>query len=162
MTVYGLQFDSVSGLPFTPQLHLLYINGRYATRPDYGRGRVYIDVIGDAAPRAMWLDVERYDATPDQAPGWLRERMQSTGQIGGIYCDRSSLPEVEKKIGPFPHLLTVATLDGTTDIGPIPGAGKLVAVQAFPAVMVGPSISINADISVVVDRVYWQDHALSA
>jgi hypothetical protein len=54
-----------------------------------------------------------------------------------------------------PHLLWVATLDGTVDVV-VPISGRLVAVQAFPASMTG----MNADLSVVVDEAYWQGRSL--
>jgi hypothetical protein len=54
-------------------------------------------------------------------------------------------------------MLWVATLDGTVDIGRVPGVGRLVAVQAFPASMTGH----NADLSVVVDEPYWRARALA-
>lgn len=155
---YGLQFDAVKPLGFTPALQLLYINGIGAVTPDYGRGRVYIDVTAAAPQAAFWLDVERFDATVEDIPGWLDRRRAATGQQGGIYCTRDTLPAVEQAAGDRPHLLGVATLDGTTDITPPPGIGVLAYVQAFPAAMLG----IAADLSIVVDRDYWTQRALGA
>lgn len=152
MRIYGVQFDSVAPLPFKARLQALYINGRFAVKPDYGPGRVYIDVNGTDPRGAFWRDIEKGDGTPAGVPGWLDERRAAGLGAGGIYCDRDNLPAVEAAAGARPHLLWVATLDGTMNIGPVPGAGVLAAVQVFPAVMLG----FNADLSVVVDPGYWE------
>lgn len=149
--ICGIQFDSIAALPFTPALEARYINGRYASPPDYGRGRVYVDVNATAAKEAFWLDVEKGDATPAAVPGWLDERQAAGLGHGGIYCDRSSLPAVEAAAGTRPHLLWIATLDGTLDITPPAGYGVLAAVQVIPASMLG----FTADLSVVIDADYW-------
>jgi hypothetical protein len=155
MTVYGLQFDTTGSLPFTPALRAFYINGRYASKPQYGPGRVYIDVLATDPAGAFWLDVEAGDATPGSVPGWLDARKAAGLGVGGIYCNRSTLPQVVAAASGRRFALWLATLDGT-----IPGAAAieladtatLCAVQAYPAAMVG---GINVDISVVVDRAYW-------
>ncbi len=153
MHIYGLQFDTTDkSLGFTPALQAFYINGRYATPPEYGRGRVYIDVTGAAPRDAFWLDVENEDASPEQVPGWLDQRAAAHLGAGGIYVNRDNLPAVEHAAAHRPHYLWIATLDGTIDIPPVPGIGVLALVQAFPASMIG----MNTDISVVVDRTYWE------
>jgi hypothetical protein len=158
MQVFGLMWDSAAGdFPDRARLRALYLNGAYATRPPrYRRGLVWIDVTGADPAGASWLDVERGDATPGHVAAWLDEREKSGGGHGGIYCDRSSLHAVELAAGDRPHLLWVATLDGTADPGPVPGGGRLVAVQDYPASMVG----MDADLSIVVDQAYWLAHAL--
>jgi hypothetical protein len=157
MQVFGTQWDSASGdIPAGAKLRALYVNGRFATRPaTYGRGRVWIDVNGSAPHAAFWLDVERFDATPGQVPGWLDERRRAGFGTGGIYCDRSTLPAVTAAAGDRPHYLWIATLDGTVNVA-VPETGHLVAVQAYPASMLGP----DADLSIVVDEPYWLERAL--
>jgi len=155
MTIYGLQFDTTGGLPFTPALQAFYVNGDYATPPRYGPGRVYIDVLGTAPRGAFWLDVERGDATPAAVPGWLDARQEAGLGAGGIYCNRSSYPDVVQAADGRPFSLWLATLDGTVDVVVTPPNVSLVAVQAFPAAMVGP----NADVSVVVNEAYWTGRA---
>lgn len=150
MNICGVQFDSVSPLPFRPALEARYVNGRYSSPPEYGRGRVYIDVNGSNPRGAFWLDVEKGDATPAAVPSWLDERITAEG-AGGIYCSRNSLAAVEAAAGNRPHLLWVATLDGTMEITPPPGIGVLAVVQAIPASMLG----FNADLSLVIDTGYW-------
>jgi hypothetical protein len=158
MQVYGLQWDSATGdIPPRARLRALYVNGVFATRPArYRRGLVWIDVTGAAPDAAFWLDVERGDATPDHVAGWLDARERSGAGAGGIYCDRSNLPAVEQAAGDRPHALWVATLDGTAEVQLPGGSGRLVAIQDYPASMVG----LDADLSIVVDRDYWSGHAL--
>ena len=158
MNLFGIQWDSVDALPFVPPLQALYANGRFRSPLKYQRGRVYIDVTGGLPNGAHWLDVEKGDATVADVPGWLDERKRTTGDRGGIYCDRANLEAVESAAGDREHDLWVATLDGTQDIT-VPGvAGRLVAVQAVPAAMLG----FNADMSVIVDAGYWAQHAIGA
>lgn len=156
MQIYGFQWDSTDTLPFTPTLQALYANGRYRSPLHYGPGKVFIDVTGGLPNGAMWLDVERGDASAADVPGWLDERARY-GE-GGIYCNRDTLPSVEAAAGDRPHWLWVATLDGTLDVPLPPGAGHLVAVQAFPATW----LPVHADLSVVTDAAYWQAHAVPA
>jgi hypothetical protein len=159
LTIYGLQFDAASPLPFVPSLQALYFNGAYAHKPvTYGRGRVWIDVTGDAPRAAMWLDVESGDATPAMIPPWLAARHAAGLGDGGIYCGRATLPEVLRYGGMLRFGLWLATLDGTTtppDDVVLPPHVTLLAVQAFPASMLG----FNADLSVVTDASYWIAHA---
>lgn len=152
--ILGFQWDSADVLPFIPQLAALYANGKFRAPLDYARGKVFIDVTGGLPNGAMWLDVEKGDATIADVPGWLDERARY-GE-GGIYCTRDSLPSVELAAGDRPHLSWVATLDGTLDIAMPPGSGRLVAVQAFPASW----LPVHADLSAVTDAGYWDAHAL--
>ena len=151
--IHGFQWDSTDVLPFTPALQALYANGRFRSPLHYGKGKVFIDVTGGMPNGAMWLDVERFDATVADVPGWLDERARF-GE-GGIYCNRDVLPAVEQAAGDRHHLLWIATLDGTMDVTLPPGRGHLVAVQAFPATW----LPVHADLSVVVDAAYWVKHA---
>ena len=150
--IYGFQWDSADVLPFKPALVALYANGQFRAPLEYARGKVYVDVTGGLPNGAMWLDVERGNATVADVPGWLEER--ALFGEGGIYCDRSNLAAVELAAGERPHLSWVATLDGTVDIAMPEGRGQLVAVQAFPATW----LPVHADLSVVVDPGYWEAH----
>jgi hypothetical protein len=155
---YGVMFDSATGAyPPGAALCAYYVNGRYARPAQYGRGKVWIDVIGNAPRAALWLDVETGDATPADVPGWLDERRSAGLGAGGVYCSRAALPAIEQAAAGRPHLLWVATLDGDTTPALPPVTGQLVAVQAFPASMLG----FDADMSVVVDPGWWEDRALA-
>jgi hypothetical protein len=54
--------------------------------------------------------------------------------------------------------LWIATLDGTMSVTVPAFNGVLVAVQAIPAKFLG----FNADMSVIVNESYWNEHALVA
>lgn len=156
MTVYGHMYDSASQtFPASSLLNAYYFNGSFRHSPvSYGRGRVWIDVTGGAPNDCSWLDVERGDATPGSVPGWLDRRAMPGNQ--GIYCNRGNIADVIKAAGNRVYNLWVSTLDGNTNPAIPSGPGKLVAVQAFPASMVG----FNADMSVIVSYDYWHAHAL--
>lgn len=156
MQLCGLMWDSTTPgvIPGGALLRALYVNGRYAVRPDYGRGRVYIDVTGGAAGQAGILDVETGDATPEHAGPWLTERKAL--DEGTLYCSRGALGAVLAGTGNLPFCLWLATLDGTIAVPALPSRVTLVAVQAFGAAMTG----INADLSVVLDQNWWERRAL--
>jgi len=156
MRLCGLMWDSTTPelIPSWARLKALYVNGKFAAHPDYGRGRVFIDVTGGAPFGAEILDVETGDATPDHVPGWLRARHQ--WEIGTIYCNRDTLPHVVEAANGLPFFLWLATLDGSIPTDVITGSGRLVAVQAYSASMVG----VNVDLSAVVDEQWWVNHAL--
>jgi hypothetical protein len=158
MTVYGTMWDSASGAyPPGAALCAYYLNGLWARKPvEYGRGKVWIDVLGTAPTEALWLDVETGDATPADVPGWLDERADAKLDAGGVYCSISNLEAVETAAASRPHLLWVATLDGNTAPSLPRVSGQLVAVQAIPASMLG----FDADMSVVTDPGWWSSRAL--
>ena len=157
MTVYGLQFDSIAPLPFTPALQAHYVDGavsKWSGKITYGRGWVWIDATGASPRAAFWRDIEQGDGTPADFPGWLDQRHAAGLGWGGGYCSRDLLPDMIRCAGTRPWSLWLATLDGTTDPGlTLPSTVTLVAVQAFPAAMTG---GLPADVSVVVDQAYWE------
>lgn len=153
MTV-GLMYDSTTPemIPPWARLRALYFNGKYAQRPDYGRGRIFIDVLGNAPHSAEVLDVESHDAGPASVRPWLQAR--AGVETGTIYCNESTLPAVQDAADGHPFALWLATLDGL--IPAHQGPGHLVAVQAYGAQITGA----NIDISVVLDAPWWSRHAL--
>ncbi len=165
-SICGLMWDSTTPevIPSYALLRALYVTGRGAVRPAFGRGRVYIDVLGNAPQLAFWADVETGDITPDHFAGWLDRRHAAGAGWGGGYCNRATLPAMVSAAGRRPWSLWLATLDGHADpaviaeLASLPPNVTLVAVQAFPAAMTGG----NADLSVVVSRAWWAGRALSA
>lgn len=156
-SLYGIQWDTVGRLPFVPSLQAFYLNGRFATSPaSYGRGRVWIDVLGGHAAQAYWSDIETGDMVPADVPRQLDERRAAGLGAGGIYCNRSSLDDVILAADGRDFGLWLATLDGTTDPAvTLPANVTLMCVQAIPASMLG----FQADLSVVVNQGYWQAKA---
>ncbi len=161
MHIHGLQWDTSTRLPFTPRLQALYVNGRFASVPHFGRGRVYIDVLGTAPAKAFWRDIEPGDGTPEGFGHWLDARHAAVGSWGGGYCDRARLPGMIAAAGRRPWSLWLATLDTTADpaaiaqLASLPPNVTLVAIQAFGAQHLG----FNADLSVVLDHDYWAERA---
>jgi len=154
----GMQYDTTAGALGVP-LQAFYYNGRFAHRPvAFHRGRVWIDVIGNAPLDCHWLDVERFDATPGHVPSWNVARRHGTGEFGGVYCNRDTLPKVLEANGSLPLDLWLATLDGSVpdaaDLG-LPGNVRLRLVQAFGSDTMG----FRSDGSLVVDPDYWHQHA---
>jgi hypothetical protein len=135
-----------------------YGNGRYQWSPaDWARFRglpfARIDVLGTEPQGCGVLDVETGDATPGEAPGWVRSRRAShRGTYAVLYCNRAGLPAVEEAmtsarmvLGTDYHLW-VATLDGTKTL---PDMAGVVAVQYQAATATsGPG---HYDQSVVYD-----------
>jgi hypothetical protein len=90
-------YDSTTAADIPPEAELVagYINGRYAWKAsDWTRfptaKKAYITVTASEY-MAIILDVERYDATPEQAPGWVRESGRLTGWVPTIYGSRYTL-----------------------------------------------------------------------
>ena len=64
------------------------------------------------------LDVERYDATPDQAPGWIRMRQASGLSTPTIYCNYSSWPAVKAACAGLQYDAWIADYDNNPTIYP--------------------------------------------
>lgn len=154
--ICGVAWDSTTpaAIPGWARLRLLYGNGRYAQPLSYGKGRMYIDVTGAAPLACGILDVERYDASPATAPGWLDARARAGMGLSTIYVNRSNLAAVQQACGRRSYWLIVATLDGTI-IESVTGGGMLAACQALPASMLGG----NVDEDLVVSSIWWNQHA---
>jgi hypothetical protein len=63
------------------------------------------------------LDVEIGDATPAEAPGWIRKRQAAGLEVPTIYCNRSTLGAVEAACLGLAHDVWLATLDGAIPAG---------------------------------------------
>lgn len=95
---------------------IAYVDGRYAWTPDQlARFPRYesISVTGDPAAMrvARWVDVERYDATPGDVPACWEARQRFGYANFGVYCDRSTVPEVLDATEGREPLWWIATLD---------------------------------------------------
>lgn len=75
------------------------------------------------------LDVENGDATPQQAPGWVRMRMGAGILRPTLYVNRSSWATVAAYCANLPVDWWVATLDGTKTVVPPPGVISPIAIQ---------------------------------
>jgi hypothetical protein len=74
-----------------------YIGGQWPTfvslKKRFPKAR-RVSIAVEAIYEADVLDVERYDATPAEAPGWVT-RMRAKGRIPVVYCNKSTLGAVE-------------------------------------------------------------------
>ena len=117
---------TLANIPPSVQIVGCYRNGLYAADPNHLNTlfplnryvHVWIDVDGSHPESAQVLDVERFDATPEQAPGWViaRRKVVHTS-LPTVYCDRDTLPHVlaecaaEGLIAAEHYQLWIATLD---------------------------------------------------
>lgn len=142
-------YDAVSpgNIPTTAQGVAGYIDGLYAWKPaDWARfpnvPHVRIAVFASTLD-GNCLDVERYDATPDQAPDWCTKR-RAAGVDPTVYCSESVWPQVraafQSRNIPEPHYWIAAY--------PGPGATIYSGAVAHQYSDPGPF-----DLSVVAD--YW-------
>lgn len=102
---------------------------------------VPLSIVVNPANRGDILDVESYDATPADTPGWADRFHRPGRRAPTIYCNRSTIGAVRAAMGSRPFDWWAATLDGTQNV---PGA---VAVQYAGSSITGA----NYDESVILD-----------
>lgn len=117
---------TLTNIPTSVAIAGVYRNGLYAAKPADVAARfpahshvtVWIDVNATHPESAQVLDVEKGDATPEQAPAWVKARRKVVHtSLPTLYCDRSTLPAVlaecaaEGLIAGQHYQLWVATLD---------------------------------------------------
>ena len=137
-------YDSTNpqDIPTSAEAVAGYVDGIYAW-PDSGWLRfpnsVKLSIAVSASSQADALDVETGDATPSQAPGWVKAQI-ARGIKPWIYCNRSNRSAVEVAcqsagIGPTQMALWVATLDGTQSVAA--GFYPVAAVQYANSTLAG-------------------------
>lgn len=137
-------YDSTNpfDIPTTAKAVAGYVDGIYAWS-DSGWLRfpnaAKISIAVSAASQADALDVETSDATPAQAPGWVKAQIVR-GIKPWVYCNRSNRSAVESAcqsagIAQDQMALWVATLDGTETVPA--GYYPVVAVQYASSALSG-------------------------
>jgi hypothetical protein len=123
-------YDSVtaSDIPTNVSMVAGYISGRYKWKQgDWDRfpttGRVQIATTANIDQGDV-LDVERGDATPDQAPGWIVARRAAGLWRPSIYCPASSVHAVQS---------ACATLGDVWDLWVAHYTGRVPANSEFDA-----------------------------
>lgn len=146
-----IMYDSVnpSQIPRNAQMVAGYGNGLYEwTAADWAlfpsAVHISIDVNGSDPAGCGVLDVERYDASPQTAAIWIKERV-ATGHAATIYCSRSTMPAVQKACSGLNYVIWVADYTGQPHA--IPGT---VATQYENHAVTGA----NYDISSVYDNAW--------
>ena len=111
-----------------------------------GSYHMRINVTGDPS-RGDVLDVETFDATPNNVAPWIVTRAKSTPKPLIVYCNRSNLDacvaarnEAQKQCGRY-AFIWCATLDGTL-------SGRAMTQVA----QVSDTRGVFADLSVIQDR----------
>jgi hypothetical protein len=142
-----LMYDSVtpSAIPSNAAAVAGYVDGAYRwSDADWARfpGAVKVRIaVFPWTPDGHVLDVERGDATPGQAPGWVAMRQRAGLKQPQIYCNASTLPAVRAAFAavamPVPPIW-VAQYDGVPTIP----AGCVAKQYADP-----PSSGGNYDVS---------------
>jgi len=84
-------YDSVDLGQIPADAHAVagYVNGRWPTFPEVRRRwpkARHLSVAVSASAHARCLDVERFDATPAQAPAWIRRQLLAGVHKPVIYC----------------------------------------------------------------------------
>jgi hypothetical protein len=88
-------------IPTSAEYIAIYGNGKYAASRDavqdrFPKARVFsIDVLGTAPQDCGIADVENFDMTPADVPGWVSRRLEMRpGTLCRIYCNKSTWPAV--------------------------------------------------------------------
>lgn len=144
-----LMYDAVtpSNIPTNAEMVAGYVDGRFAWKPsDWARfpNAVHVTIaVFPSTNNGVVLDVEQGDATPQQAPGWVRMR-RAAGVDPTVYCSESAWPSVRAAFNaagvPQPHYWVAA----------YPGEGAVVPAGAVAHQYQDTGL---VDLSVVAD--YW-------
>jgi hypothetical protein len=96
-----IMYDAVTpaNIPPSAQLVAGYVDGAYRWKPsDWARfpHAVHVGIATQAATNdGQVLDVERYDAIPEEAPAWVLMRRRG-GIDPSVYCQGSTWPQVRR------------------------------------------------------------------
>ncbi len=140
-------YDSVdpAGLPTGADLYAGYVDGQYANADPIKARFPNVPFVGIAVFAStndgIVLDVERYDATPQQAPGWVKMR-RLAGVEPSVYCSEDGWATVK---GAF---AAAGVTEPSYWVAAYPGAGPgipLGAVAHQYADMGGYDVSTVAD-----------------
>jgi hypothetical protein len=116
-------YDSTTAadIPFDAPIVAGYVDGIFrwsdadwARFPNARKVRIAVFAFTDDGEV---LDVEAGDATPEQAPAWIRKRQAAGLAVPTVYCNRSALGAVEAACAGLAHDIWLATLDGAIPAG---------------------------------------------
>lgn len=101
MATNRVMYDAItpSNIPKDAQIVASYVSGQwpnFSQLKDLFPNARYISIATNDSAAAMVLDVERFDATPEQAPPWV-SRMRAAGMIAPwVYMNSSTWPAVRQ------------------------------------------------------------------
>jgi hypothetical protein len=125
LIVVGYDSTTPSNIPLSATLIFYYMNGRYAwSAADQARftnAVTKLSISINATGRANVLDIENYDANPEDAPGWL-DNYAIPGPDGKpwLYMNSSTWPTVIPYVGTRPVNYWVAQYNGDESIPSTP------------------------------------------
>lgn len=97
MTRTMLDAVTVADLPTGAPLYAGYLDGLYANvtelRARFPHAVIVEIAVSSQTNAGQVLDVETFDATPDEAPGWVQRR-RAAGVDPSVYCNSSTWPAV--------------------------------------------------------------------
>ena len=102
---------------------------------------------GDPNNEASIIDVETGLYKPSDVPEWLRRKERDGIEYRTVYCNRSTLPEVDAVTSGMSYYRWTATLDGTCFIDGYKALDGPAAVQILDAAHVG----VHVDMSIVLE-----------
>jgi len=148
---FRIMFDSVdpTQIPAHAELVAGYIDGPKSQWPDAAwtmfpkAELVRINVTGDPSHGGDVLDVERFDASPADAPVWFDARTKAGAGGLTIYCNRDTLPAVHEAMGKRSYFRWIATLDGTLFIDGYPPLEGPAVVQFAGAGAAGRNVDVS-------------------
>jgi hypothetical protein len=104
-------------IPGQPEMVAGYVDGKYVwTQADWDRFPNAVKVRIAVFP---WtndgdvLDCEKYDATPEECPAWIRMRQAAGLAVPTIYCGASAVPAVKAACAGLTYSLWIADWTGT-------------------------------------------------
>lgn len=92
-------YDSidVNAIPLHPQAVAGYVGGNWPTYSPLVKKFPFSkhkSIAVSASEDAEILDIENGDASPDQAPAWVRRQLARGVKLPGVYADASTMPSV--------------------------------------------------------------------
>jgi|SRR5216683_687846 len=144
-------YDSVTpaAVPADAVMVAGYVNGTVsqwsATAWSRWPHAVRVDVLGTDAPAASVLDVERGDATPEEARVWVPQRNSLYGDAT-VYCNVSTLPAVRAACAGQSYRVWLADWTGEPhDRKDLNGGGATVAAVQYANDVAGCDLSAVYD-----------------
>ena len=98
-------YDSVtlSALPKGAEAYAGYVNGAWPTYKDLPPSKYKLSIAVNVSGNARCLDVETGDATPEQAPAWVKSQHARGVQMPVVYTSAVFAQALVNKLSPRRH-----------------------------------------------------------
>lgn len=100
MTRIGYDAIYANNAPAGGDIYIGYVGGNW---PDFvpmekaHPGKRYVSVAINNREPAKCLDVEQFDATPEQAPGWVQDQRAAGDPLPWVYMNKNTWPTVRQQ-----------------------------------------------------------------